>query len=146
MRLLGAIQTSFLNRQAGFNLIEVLISVVLLSVIGVVVIRAIDTSARGGKLIDEQITATNLATQYLEVIRDRPYDTSDPPYSNVKDSIPPPSSFDVTIDAEYSNDGTSWTSTYSSQKLQKVIITVSQESGKVVRSFCSFKVDFPGVE
>jgi len=89
MRLFGNVKSSHTKQQTGFTLLEVLVSVVLLSVIGVAVLRALDTNARSDKIIDEQVMAANLATRYLEVIRDRDYDTSDPLYDNVKDNIPP---------------------------------------------------------
>jgi len=144
MRLFGNVKSGQTKQQAGFTLIEVIVAVVLMSVAGIVIIRAIDTNTRSNIVIDEQVMAVNLATRYLEAIRSEDYDTSDPPYPDVKVNIPPPPTYDVNINAEYSNDGETWVSTYSDQKLQKVTVTVLQTNGKVVRSFCSFKVYFPG--
>jgi len=128
--------------QAGFTLLEVLVSVVLLGVIGVAVIRGVQTTSRSSQIIDEQVQAANLATMYVEAIRQLPFDASDPPYSGIS-GISIPNQYTVEVDAEYYTDSETWNGTYSDEKLQKVIITVSRTGGKDVNSFCYYRIDFP---
>jgi len=130
------------KQQAGFTLLETLISVVLLGLIGVGVLRGVQTISTSNMVLDEKIQASNLATMYVEAIRQLPFDASDPPYSST-DSILKPPQYIVEVDAEYSSDGESWNGTYSGEKLQKVIINVSRTGGKPVSSFCYYRIDFP---
>ncbi|MFC1953150.1 prepilin-type N-terminal cleavage/methylation domain-containing protein [Chloroflexota bacterium] len=132
------------GQQAGFTLLEMVISVVLLGLIGVGVIRGVQTISKSNQIMDEQIQASNLATMYVEVIRQLPFNASDPPYPNAGAGIVIPSQYAVDVDAEYSTNGETWNETYSGQKLQKVIIDVSRTSGKSVSSFCYYRIDFPG--
>ncbi|MFC2056461.1 prepilin-type N-terminal cleavage/methylation domain-containing protein [Chloroflexota bacterium] len=143
MRLFGNIKSSHTNQQAGFTLIEAVVSIVLLGLIGVAVLRGLETNTRSVRILEEQVQTMNLATGYLETIKGLPFDTSDPPYPSTY-TIPKPPQYIVEVDAMYSNDGETWNGTYSGQKLQNVIITVSREGGKTVRSFCIYKIDFPG--
>ncbi|MFC2035696.1 prepilin-type N-terminal cleavage/methylation domain-containing protein [Chloroflexota bacterium] len=143
MKLSGNVKSSRSKWQAGFTLLEVIISVALLTGIGIAVVRGIDTNARSTEILNEQVQATNLATNYMEIIRQLPFDSSDPPYANAGGSIDLPFQFIVDVSAHYSDDGDTWVDTYSSQKLQRVTISVSREGGKPIRSFCSYRVDFP---
>ena len=133
-----------LPREKGFTLIETLVAVAILAAIGVVFLRAIDTNARATGVLDEKVVATNLATAYLEAIRQLAYDNTPAEYENAGASITIPSGYIVDIDADYSDNGTRWFDTWSTanQTLQKISIIVSRDGGKTVFSICTFKTQF----
>jgi type II secretory pathway pseudopilin PulG len=66
---------------------EVLIALFILGALGAALLTALNTNARATRTLDEQVVATNLATAYLEEIRDTPYAHS---YPNVGNTIPKP--------------------------------------------------------
>lgn len=95
-----------LRGQGGFSLLEALIAVAILGFIGTGVVMGLDTNYRAGRVLDEQVKATNLVTAYIEAIRVLPYDnTGDHPYSDAGADITLPPQYTVEIDAECSADG-----------------------------------------
>ncbi|MBI4283534.1 MAG: prepilin-type N-terminal cleavage/methylation domain-containing protein [Chloroflexi bacterium] len=129
----------FWRSQSGFSLIEVLVTVAILAAIGVVFLKAVDANARATGVLDEKVQATNLVTSYLEAIRQMPYSDNASPYSSVGDNITKPPQFSVAINVEYSTDGTSWVPTRTTEKLQKISISVSRTGGKLVLTTCTFR-------
>lgn len=135
LRALSQKAAAYLNDQRGFSLIEVLVAVGILGFIGVAVIAALDTNSRAARTLDEQVVAANLATAYLEVIKEFPYAAT---YPNAGDNITIPFQYSVVINTECSSDGTTWASCSGSETLQKITVIVSRE-GKGVLSLCTYR-------
>ncbi|MFC1931770.1 hypothetical protein ACFLXJ_06190 [Chloroflexota bacterium] len=109
------------------------------------VLFALDTNSRASRTLDEQVVGINLATSYLEAIGQLPYDNNSPnEYSSVSENITISPQYSVVIDADYSDDSTSWVDTYSTanQTLQRITISVLREGGKPVLSICTFRTEF----
>ena len=124
--------------QAGISLLEVLVVVGILGFIGTGVVMAIDTNARAGRTLDEQVTATNLATAYIEAIRALPYADT---YDNIGDNIIVPSQYSVNIDLSFTSDGDTWVDDPSGKTLQRITVIVSREGGNPVLSVCTYKTE-----
>lgn len=135
MRRLGKGRFRFFQGQRGLSLIEVLIAVAIFGAIGVVYAAALDTNSRATRTLDEQVVAVNLATSYLEAIKELPY------ADNYTTSIPIPPQYSVAINIQYSDNGTAWVDTPNGQHLEKITITVSREGGKPVLSLATYKVE-----
>ena len=140
MRWLIQSKNRLFRGQTGFTLIEILVAVAILAAIGVVFLTALDTSARTTQRFDEKVTASNLATAYIEAIRDSPYDNTSPAYPNAADDIDVPFQYTMTLDADYSSDGTTWWDDYSSSDhtLQRITVTISRE-GRYILSVCTLR-------
>ncbi|MFC1847601.1 hypothetical protein ACFLW5_02175 [Chloroflexota bacterium] len=127
--------------QRGISLLETLIAVGILAAVGLAFMSALDTNARAGRTLDEQLQAVNLATSYLEAIRELPYDYVNPEYSDASDNITIPAQYNVDIDVDYSSDGTIWVDTYTDEHLQKITIAVSREGGKPILILCTLRCE-----
>ena len=152
MRLLPQEIPGFFRLNKGFSLLEVLVAVGILAFIGVSVMTAMDTNSRANRTLDEQVTATNLATSYFEAIRQLPYDDYiehiDNEYAAAGDNITVPYQYTVDIVVDYSDDdypadGTTWisSSNHTTEKLQRITIDISRTDGKPVFSTCTFRTD-----
>ncbi len=135
----------FLQGQRGIGLLETVIAVAILGAIGVSLLTALNTNARATRTLDEQVTATNLATAYFELIEDCEYAENYPKDQPPLDSIIIPPGYDVDIRTEFSTDaGETWFDDYNGETLQKVIISISREGdGKPVLSMCTFRTKWP---
>ena len=122
-----------LRKQAGFTLLEVLVAVGILGIIATGFITALDSNSRATRGLDEQTVAVNLASDYLEVIKELPYAAS---YPTAGANITPPSQYSVNTTIQFSSDGTNWGDTYST--LQKITVKVSRE-GRPVLSLCTYR-------
>ena len=142
--------SGFFRGQRGFTLLETVLAVIIIGLIGMGVIKAIDTNARGSRVLDEKVQATNLVTAYLEGIRQLAYDATTNPYSSVNASITQPPQYSVAVNTAYgsSSDGVNiiWYSTNlsGSLKLQRITISVYRTSGnqtgeRLVLSNCTFR-------
>lgn len=129
-------KTGWVQRQSGFTLFEVLIAVAILGVIGVGFITALDTNKRGNRVTDEQVTAVNLITSRMEVIRQQTFADN---YTLAVDNITVPDQYDVAIEYKFSDDGAIWTDNSTGKTLQRIIISVSRE-GRPVFSMCTYKM------
>lgn len=144
MRWLGKVGFRFIKEQTGFSLLESLIAVAILAVIGVTLANALDTNSRAIRIADEQKTAVNLITVYLETIKDcdyaEEYSKDQPPLNSI--IIPP--GYDVHIRTDFSIDaGVTWVDEYADNALQKITISISyEEDGKPILSMCTFRTDF----
>ncbi len=139
MRRLKKGRFRFFRGQRGIGLLETLVAVAILAGIGMAVLAALDTNSRANRTLDEQVTGVNLATAYLEAIRSEDFDTSGT-YSNVKESIDPPTGYRVNIYTEFSRDDVEWFESYSEgDTLQRITISVSRDGGKPVLSMCTYK-------
>lgn len=138
MKWLGKKRFRFFHRCAGFSLLEVLVSVGILAGIGLAVVAALDTNARADKTLDEQVTGANLATAYIEAIRDTSFNAI---YPNAGDNITVPTTYSVAIETYCSSDGENFVTCTGSanETFQLIRIIVSREGGKSVLSMCTYK-------
>ncbi|MEK7354021.1 MAG: prepilin-type N-terminal cleavage/methylation domain-containing protein [Chloroflexota bacterium] len=127
--------------QAGFSLLETVVAVVIIGFIGTGVIKAVDTNVRSGRILDEQVQATNLVTGYLEGIRQLPYSDNASPYNTVSAAVTEPTGYVVAMNIKYSPDGNDWSfdTPAADRKLQKISISVSRTGGKLVLTTCTFR-------
>jgi prepilin-type N-terminal cleavage/methylation domain-containing protein len=133
--------TKRLFNQMGFSLIETLVGVAILSILGLVVIRAIDSNNNSRVILEEKTQAANIITAYLEGVRQLTFSDETDPYSSIQDNIVLPPQYVLDINITYSPDGEAWysTSNNGAYKLQKINIVVLRESGKPILSGCTFK-------
>ncbi len=130
------------REQRCFTLFEALIAVGILGLIGVGLLTALNTNAKATRILDEQVTAVNLATTYFEAIKTMPYADT---YPNAEDIITVPTQYNVNIDIDFTSDGTTsdgitWVDTTTvNETLQRITVTVSREGGEPVLSMCAFK-------
>ena len=126
------------REQKGFTLLEVLVAVAILGAIGVTFMTALDTNYRATNILDEQVTATNLATAHIEAIRSLPYAAD---YPNASENVTIPSQYSVAIDIEASSDGINFYPPTGSdnETFQLIVIRVLREEGKPVFSMCSYR-------
>jgi len=112
--------------EQGFALIEVLISVAVLSIIAVCFLSSLSTASMATLTTDERETAKNLAETQMEYVKGLGYATS---YTSA--SIPPEySTYNATIGVEpLHEDG----------KIQKITVTITHQ-GIAVMHLENFKV------
>jgi len=125
------------REQTGFTLIEVLIAVGILAAIATGFLTALNTNSRAVRTVDEQVTATNLATAYFESISKSTYAAN---YDAVVDNIDIPFQYNVAINVESSSDGTNFNAFTIGETLQRVTVTVSRE-GRHILSTCTYKAE-----
>lgn len=140
MRQLIKVKFPFLREQRGFSLIEVLVAVAILGVIGTSILGALETNYRANRTLDEKVTATNLATEHIEAIKQCPYNFTYPSDNCTLDSIYIPSQYIVTVDTECSSDGETFVPCTGSdnETFQKIIVRISRE-GYPVLSMCAYR-------
>ncbi|MFC2003804.1 hypothetical protein ACFLV4_07710 [Chloroflexota bacterium] len=134
---LRGIVKSFVERQMGVGLLEVLIALAILGVVGVGFVNAYDTISKSTGTIDVKTVALNLATDYIEAIRSEPYSAT---YPNAGDNITPPFGYSVTIETECSEDGTSFGNcTGSESETLQLITVIIARQGEPVFSLCTYR-------
>ena len=119
----------------------VLVAVGILAAIGTGLLTALNTNYKATRILDEQVTAVNLATTYFEAIKTMPYADT---YPNAEDIITVPTQYNVNIDIDftsdsYPDDGITWVDTSTDETLQRITVTISREGGEPVLSMCAFK-------
>jgi len=137
MGWLGKVRFRFIREKTGFTLIEVLIAVGILAAIAAGFLTALNTNSRATRDLDERVVAANLATAYLEAIRELPYAAT---YPSAGDNITVPFQYDVTVDTECSSDGETFGPCTGSETetFQKISVTVSRE-GEYIISLCTYR-------
>lgn len=94
MRCPNEARFRFLQGQAGFTLIEVIIALGILGVIGVAFLTALNTASRSTSLYEQRVTAASLAQSQTEEIKASSYSVDNGTYS-VSVSAPP--GYDISI-------------------------------------------------
>ena len=138
MRRLGKEIFKIIRCQTGFTLIETVVAVAILGAIGVGLLTALDTNSRATRTLDEQVTATNLATAHIEAIRNLPYAST---YPNAGDNVTIPTQYNVVIDTECSSDNINYYACTGSdnETLQLIEVIVSREGGGPVLRICTYR-------
>ena len=138
MRWLGKEIFRLFQGQKGFSLFEVMVAVGILGFIGAGVVLALDTNYRATRTLDEQVTATNLATAHIEAIRSLPYAAT---YPNASENITIPPQYSVVINTECSSDSETYVPCTGSdnETFQLIKVCISREGGKPVLSICTYR-------
>lgn len=129
---------SVLRQQAGFTLTEVLVAVGILAAIGVAYMTALDTNYGSDRTLEEKVTATNLATEYIEAIMQLPFAHDN--YPTAGDNITIPFQYTVDIVTECSSDGETFQPCTGGEDetFQKITVSISRE-GRPVLSMCAYR-------
>jgi len=129
---------NFLKRQQGFSILEALVSVAILGLVGVGILTAMDTNFRAERTVDEQVTAKNLTTAYIEAIKALPFAVD---YPTAGDNITVPPQYNVQVDIQCSNDAETYGACTGSETFQRIAISVYREGGNPVMRICTFRTD-----
>lgn len=77
-----------MKNQDGFSMLEVLLSLALISILVTGILSALSTSSRATITNDVQTTAQNLAEGQIEYVRNQTYDNDNPPEYLVLADVP----------------------------------------------------------
>jgi len=137
MRQIRKARFRLFRGQKGISLIEVLVSIGILALIGMVMIGALDTSSRSVRTVDEQVTAGRLATAYIEAIKQSTYS---PNYTSATANITVPAQYTVNVDVLASSNGVDYVPATGNptETLQKIIVSVNRQ-GKPVLNICTMR-------
>ena len=116
-----------MRNEKGFSLIEVLVSLAIMSIVGVGLLSALNTSTRTAVVSDRIDTTRVLAQSQLEYVKEQPYLSSYEPYDSSTE-YPGYSVVITPADAVQRN-----------ALLQKITVTVKQ-NGKTVTTLEGYKV------
>ncbi len=124
------------QKQKGLTLIEVVLALGLLALIGVGILEAAQANTKASGIIDQQVTAQSLATNYIEAIKQSAFADN---YAGATANITVPPQYNVAVTTFGTDNDTVWVGPPSSnQSLQKIVITISQ-SGKQIFTMCTFR-------
>jgi len=140
MRWLAKGKSKLFREKTGFTLIEIVIALGILAAVGTGFLTALNTNSRAVRTVDEQVTATNLATAYFEAISKSTYATEPPYYDEAVASIDIPFQYNVAVNVESSSDGTNFNAFTVGETLQRITVIVSRQ-GKPVLSTCTYKAE-----
>ncbi len=115
--------------QQGISLIETVVALGLLAYIGVATLMAMQTNYKATGILDERVVADNLATAYLESVRESPFADT---YSDDREGITVPGGYSVAVDTYGTNDDITWVQPCAGHTLQKITVTVSHGGNSVL--------------
>ena len=124
--------------QKAFSLLESLIAIGILGVTGLAILNAVDTNTKTTGVLDERVTAMNLATSCIEVIRVADFNVST---SDITANITMQEHYDIDIAVECSSDGVNFLTCNGTESLKRFSITVMHDEIPVL-SMCTFKTVF----
>jgi type II secretory pathway pseudopilin PulG len=126
------------SAQKAFSLLESMIAIGIMGFLGLVIITAIDSGTKTTGLLDERVTATNLATSCIEVIRLEGFTVTE---ADITSNVTIPDNYNVDIDIECSTDGENFGTCAGGETLKMFTITV-MHGEKAILSMCTFKTSF----
>jgi Tfp pilus assembly protein PilV len=130
-----------LRNQAGLTLFEVLVAVSILGFIGASIALAVSTSHKSTGVMDEQVTAMNIATSCVEALNAADFSDSYSIEDSTFDGVDIAQNYSVVFDTECTTDGENFTSCNGSQTLQKIQVNVYMGNKRILY-LCTFKSDF----
>lgn len=125
--------------EAGFSLVEELVTVAVIGLALVLLIGMLSTGALGVTTATAEVQAESLATSQLELVKNAPYspDPTAVPYP----SLSPPARFGVQVDVTYWDSGTSsFIASVQNEGLQKITVTITHD-GDAVLTMEDYKVE-----
>jgi prepilin-type N-terminal cleavage/methylation domain-containing protein len=125
------------REQRAFTLVEVLVALVILGAIGVGLLTALQTNSKATRNLDEQVEAANIASAYIEAIKELPYAHT---YPNAGDNVTVPFQYSVIVETECSSDGTTFGPCTGSdnETFQKITVHVLREE-RPIFSLCTYR-------
>ena len=120
---------SLFRGQKGISLIETVVALGLLAYIGVATLMAMQTNYKATGILDERVVADNLATAYLESVRQSDFADT---YPDAGESITVPSEYSVAVDTYGTNDDITWVQPCAGHTLQKIVVTVSRGGNSIL--------------
>ncbi len=128
-----------LQDEAGFSLVEELVTVAVIGLALVLLVGMLTTGAIGVTTAGSEVQAETLATSQLELVKNAPFspDPTAVPYP----SLSPPPRFGIGLDVSYwdSASGT-FISTVQNEGLQKITVTITHD-GDTVLMMEDYKVE-----
>lgn len=125
--------------EAGFTLVEELVTVAVIGLGLVILVSMITTGAIGARKVNDLVVAESLARSQIELIKDAAYQAN--PETSPYPAVTAPAGYTVAVSMEYWNDSSSsFTSSVHNDGLQKITVTVTSD-GDTLHSTSSYKVD-----
>ena len=116
-------------KRNGYTLIEVLVALALLSIVGVAISGALNTAVVAYPIVEERITAEDLAERQIEFVLSQNYDaTGDPPEYTLLGDTELPEGYAISLSVELLRVG-----------LQKITVIVTRLD-KVVADLEAYKL------
>ena len=115
--------------QKGISLIETVVALGILACIGVGILMALEANSKATGILDERVVSGNLASAYLESVRQSPFADT---YPDAGESITVPVGYSVAVDTYGTNDDITWVQPCAGHTLQKIVVTVSHGGNSVL--------------
>ena len=129
----------FARGDAGFTLVEELVTVAVIGLGLVILVSMITTGAIGARKVNDLVVAESLARSQIELIKAAAYQGN--PETSPYPAVTAPAGYTVAVSIEYWNDSSSsFTSSVHNDGLQKFTVTVTSD-GDTLHSTSSYKVD-----
>lgn len=119
----GGLWFGRLTPSDGFTMVEIVVSIMVLSVASVALAGALSTGYLGYRSLEKDMTSLSLATAQMELTKGPDTDYELPPY-DYPTTITVPAGYDLTVTAE-PIDGRS------TDKLQRIIVTITRNEVEV---------------